>query len=53
MNDKDKQTMEAHDITCAPANVYSYKEFKYERLEDAVRYALIDSRRIRKSDADK
>ena len=31
MNKKDKQTMEAHGITCAPKNVYLYKNFKYDR----------------------
>lgn len=43
MNEKDKQTMEAHGITCAPRNVYFYKDYKYDRLEDAVRYAEIDA----------
>jgi len=52
MNKKDRQTMEAHGITCAPKNVYSYKDFKYDRLDDAVRYAVIDSKRVQKSDVD-
>jgi hypothetical protein len=50
MNKKDKQMMEAHGITCATRNVYFYKDFKYDRLDDAVRYAEIDARRIRKID---
>ena len=48
MNAKDRQAIEAHGITCASRSVYSYKEFKYDRLADAVRYAEIDARRIRK-----
>jgi hypothetical protein len=52
MNDKDKQTMELHGVTFAPRNVYFYKEYKYDRLEDAVRYAEIDARRVRKTDGD-
>jgi len=50
MDKKDRQTMEAHGITCAPKNVYSYKDFKYDRLDDAVRYAEIDARRVEKID---
>ena len=42
--------MEAHGITCATRKVYFYKEFKYDRLEDAVRYAEIDAGRVRKAD---
>lgn len=38
--------MEAHSITSATMNVYLYKDFKYDRLGDAVRYAEIDSRRV-------
>ena len=51
MNAKDRQTMEAHGITCATKNVYFYKEYKYDRLEDAVRYAEIDARRAPKDDS--
>ena len=52
MNDKDKQTMEVHGITSAHRNVYFYKEYKYDRLDDAVRYAEIDARRARKAAGD-
>jgi hypothetical protein len=52
MNEKDRQTMKAHGITCAPRDVYFYKEFKYDRLDDAVRYAEIDARRTQKVDGD-
>jgi len=50
MNEEDRQTMEAHGITCASKKVYYYKDFKYDRLDDAVRYAEIDARRVRKID---
>jgi hypothetical protein len=52
MNAKDRQTMDAHGISCATKNVYFYKEYKYDRLEDAVRYAEIDARRARKAAGD-
>ena len=52
MHDKDKQTMEAHGITSATRNVYFYKEYKYDRLDDAVRYAEIDARRVLKTNGD-
>lgn len=52
MNAKDRQTMDAHGISCATRNVYFYKEYKYDRLDDAVRYAEIDTRRARKADSD-
>jgi hypothetical protein len=50
MNDKDKRTMEVHGITSAHRNVYFYKDFKYDRLDDAVRYAEIDAERNRKTE---
>ena len=50
MNDEDRRTMEAHGITCATRNVYFYKDFKYDRLDDAVRYAETDARLDRKID---
>lgn len=45
MNDDDRKLMHALGITVARKNVYSYKEFRYERLDDAIRYAEIDTRR--------
>lgn len=50
MNEKDKQAMDAHGITSATRNVYFYKDFKYDRLDDAVRYAEIDARRAQEID---
>lgn len=51
MRREDKETMRAYAITCAPRNVYFYKGFKYDRLDDAVRYAEIDARPVRKFDS--
>ena len=50
MNDDEKKLMQAYGIQFARKNVYSYKEFKYERLDDAIRYAEIDAQRNRKED---
>lgn len=52
MNERDRLTMEAHGITCVSKNVYSYKGFKYDRLDDAVSYAEIDCKRVRENDSD-
>ena len=51
MNDDEKKLMQAYGIQFALKNVYSYKEFKYERLDDAIRYAEIDTRRNRQKGA--
>jgi hypothetical protein len=50
MNKKDKQTMETHGITHASRDIYFYKNYKYDRLDDAVHYAKIDTGRARKID---
>jgi hypothetical protein len=47
MTKDDKQAMGAHGITCKSKDVYYYKDFRYERLADAVRYAEIDADRPR------
>lgn len=44
MNEKDKQRMESLGITRTTKEVYSYKGHKYDRLEDALRYAEVDAR---------
>jgi hypothetical protein len=51
MNEENRKTMAAYGITCVPRNVYYYRDFKYERLEDAIRYAEIDAERHPKTDA--
>ena len=45
MTKNDRQTMEDHGITCGSEDVYYYKDFRYQRLADAVSYAKIDSAR--------
>jgi hypothetical protein len=47
MNKEDKQIMDAHGITCKSKDVYYYKDFKYDHLADAIRYAEIDTERLR------
>ena len=42
MTKEDRQAMEAHGITRTRKDVFSYKAFKYDRLEDAVRFARLD-----------
>lgn len=49
MTNNDNKLMKTHGITCAPRNVFHYKDFKYDRLEDAVRYAELDANRVAKS----
>ncbi len=50
MNDDEKKMMQAYGIKSARKDVYSYKEFKYERLDDAIRYAEIDRKRDQEKD---
>ena len=47
MTKDERQAMDAHGITCKPKDVYYYKDFRYERLADAVHYAEIDADRPR------
>jgi hypothetical protein len=44
MNKQDKHLMEKYDITSASKTVYFYKEFKYDNLDSAVRYAEHDAK---------
>ena len=48
MSEKEKQLMERYGIKTAQKTVYLYKEFSYEHLKDALRYAEIDMERDRK-----
>lgn len=50
MDEKDVRAMEAHGITCVTRQTYLYKDFKYDRLDDAIRYAEIDAERARKGE---
>jgi len=45
MTKNDRQTMDDYSITCRSEDVYYYKDFTYQRLADAVRYAKIDTAR--------
>ena len=45
MTKDQKQAMETHGISCKSKDIYYYKDFRYERLADAVRYAEIDTER--------
>ena len=47
MTKDDKRSMDAHGITCKSKDVYYYKDFRYERLADAVRFVEIDADRPR------
>ena len=47
MTNKDKKVMDTHGITRQSKTIYQYKDFKYERLADAIRYAEIDAERSR------
>ena len=50
MTEDDQQAMDAHGITCTSKDIYAYKDFKYDRLADAIRYAEIDTERHRLKD---
>jgi hypothetical protein len=39
MNKKDKVQMEKYDITSSTREVFFYKDFKYDKLDQAVKYA--------------
>ena len=46
MNLQDKTQMEEFGITSSPKTVYHYKEYRYDRLADALSYAKSDTKRI-------
>lgn len=45
MNEEEIKIMEVLGITAEPSTVFTYKGHKYQKLEDAVRYAEIDRAR--------
>ena len=47
MNEVEKNLMQVYGITSIQKVLYLYKEFRYERLEDALLYAEIDAKRDR------
>lgn len=45
MNEEEVKVMEKLGITAEPSTVFTYKGHKYQKLDDAVRYAEIDRAR--------
>jgi hypothetical protein len=45
MNEQDKKLMVEYGITSTVKTVYQYKDYRYERLSDALSYARSDVRR--------
>ena len=45
MIEQDQKLMAKYGITSTVKTVYQYKDYRYERLSDALSYARIDARR--------
>jgi hypothetical protein len=45
MNEQDKKLMAEYGITSTVKKVYRHKEYRYDRLSDALSYARIDTKR--------
>ena len=45
MSGQDKTLMAEYGITSSPKTVYFYKEYRYDRLSDALSYAKSDTKR--------
>ena len=45
MSEQDKKLMAEYGITSTVKQVYRYKEYRYDRLSDALSYARSDTRR--------
>jgi hypothetical protein len=45
MSEQDKTLMAEYGITSTDKKVYTYKEYRYDRLSDALSYARIDTGR--------
>jgi len=43
MSEQDKTLMAEYGITSTPKTVYFYKEYRYDRLSDALSYAKSDT----------
>ena len=43
MSEEDKKVMEKYGIKCEQRTVFFWKDYKYERLADAVNYAKLAS----------
>lgn len=46
MKKQDKLLMEKYDITSSSKEVFFYKDFKYENLRSAVRYAEHEAKKL-------
>lgn len=46
MSEQDKTLMADYGITSSPKTVYFYKEYRYDRLADALAYAKTDAKRM-------
>lgn len=44
-SEANEKLMEDYGITSESKTVYRYKEYRYDNLEDAIRYAVIDVER--------
>lgn len=49
MSEQDKIQMAEYGITSSPKTVYSYKEYRYDRLSDALSFAKSDAQRIQEA----
>ncbi len=45
MSEQDKRLMAEYGITSTVKKVYRYKDYRYDRLSDALSYARTDTRR--------
>lgn len=45
MSEENKTLMAQYGITCEPKLIYSYKQHRYENVEQAINFARIDTNR--------
>ena len=48
MSEDDKVLMAQYGITAETVTIYSYKEHRYDKLQDAVNFAKLDSNSVEK-----
>jgi hypothetical protein len=46
MSNEDKSMMAKYGISCEPKMHYFYMQYRYDNINDALRYAVIDTNRI-------
>ena len=49
MREQDKTLMAEYGFTSSPKTVYFYKQYRYDRLADALSYAKSDAKHTQKS----